>query len=179
MRRLFLLKKGDAFAEQPPFKTTGTAGTQDKKMIIYFAVNLNKLVALGRKYPWSKPKRCLNCNGCRIWGHGFVLAWFDGFDQAIEIKRCRCPDCKCIFRFRPEGFFKRFQADTATIRSSIFLKVHTGKWMSGISRTRQCHWFRALLRKIRAYLTDTWAKGILAAFDELIKFGLIPVSRSI
>jgi hypothetical protein len=51
--------------------------------------------------------------------------------------------------------------------------------MAGISKIRQCHWFRALLRKIRAYLTDTWDKGILAAFDELIKRGLIPVSRSI
>jgi hypothetical protein len=47
MRRL-LLKKGGAFAEQPPFKTTGTAGTQDKKMIIIFAVNFKKLVVLGR-----------------------------------------------------------------------------------------------------------------------------------
>ena len=179
MRRLFLLKKGRRFWRAAAPKRTGIAGTKDKKMILYFPVNLKKLVALGRKYPWSKPKRCLNCNGCRIWGHGFVLAWFDGFNQAIEIKRCRCPDCKCIFRFRPKGFFKRFQADIATIRSSIFFKVQPGRWMHGISRTRQCHWFRALLRKVMAYLTDTWDKGILAAFDELIKMGLIPVSRSI
>ncbi|RPI71313.1 MAG: hypothetical protein EHM38_04050 [Geobacteraceae bacterium] len=55
------MKKGGAFGEQPPFKTTGIAGTKDKKMIIYFSVNLNKLVELGRKYPWSKPKGCLNC----------------------------------------------------------------------------------------------------------------------
>jgi hypothetical protein len=51
--------------------------------------------------------------------------------------------------------------------------------MSGIGRTRQCHWFRALLRKIRVYLTNTWDKDILDAFDELVKLGLVPVSRSI
>ena len=173
------MKKGGAFAEQPPQTKPARPVTRIKKMIIFFPVKLKKLLALGRKYPWPKPGRCPNCNGCRIWGHGFVTAWFDDFNQAIEIKRCRCPDCSCIIRFRPKGFFKRFQADIATIRSSIFIKVHTGKWNPGISRTRQCHWFRALLRNIGAYLTDTRDKGIVAAFDELVKMGRIPVSRSI
>ncbi len=148
-------------------------------MIICFPVDFKKLIELGRNYPWPKPKSCMRCNGCRLWGHGFVLACFDGFDQAIEMKRCRCPDCNCIYRFRPEGYFKRFQADIATIRLSIASKVQTGKWKTGISRTRQGHWFRALTRTIKAYLTDTWDKGVLAAFDDLVKKGLIPVSRSI
>jgi hypothetical protein len=148
-------------------------------MVIFFSPKFKELIALGRKYPWPKPQRCLRCNGFRLWGHGFVLPWFDGFNQPIEIKRCRCPDCDCIFRFRPEGYFKRFQADISTIRSSIAGKVHAGKWEPQISRSRQCHWFRALLRKIKAYLTDTWDQGIMAAFDELIKMGLVPVSRSI
>jgi hypothetical protein len=148
-------------------------------MIIWFFVDFKKLIELGRNYPWPKPKRCLRCKGCRLWGHGFVLACFDGFDQAIEIKRCRCPDCDCVYRFRPEGYFKRFQADMATIRSSIALKAQAGKWKVGISRTRQGHWFRALIRKIKAHLTDTWNQGILAAFDDLVNKGLVPVSRSI
>jgi hypothetical protein len=148
-------------------------------MIICFPVDFKKLIALGRKYPWPKPKSCLRCNGCRLWGHGFVLACFDGFDQAIEIKRCRCPDCDCIYRFRPEGYFKRFQADIAAIRLSIASKEETGKWKAGMSRTRQRHWFKALTRTIKAYLTDTWDKGVLAAFDDLAKRGLVPVSRSI
>ena len=173
------MEKGGAFAEQPPLKRTGRAGTRIKRMIIYFPVDLKKLVALGRRYPWPKPERCLRCNGCRIWGHGFVSAWFDGYSRAIEIKRCRCPDCDCVFRFRPEGFFKRFQVDAATIRSSAFSKANTGTWLPGIGRTRQRHWFRALLRKIKAYLTDTWNKGVLAAFDELVEMGLVPASRSI
>lgn len=148
-------------------------------MIVCFPVDIKKVIELGRNYPWPKLKQCLRCNGCRLWGHGFVLAFFDGFDQAIEIKRCRCPDCECIYRFRPEGYFKRFQAQIATIRSSVAGKDRTGKWKAGISRTRQGHWFRALIRKIKAYLTDTWDKGVLVAFDNLVKKGLVPVSRSI
>ena len=130
MWRLFFIEKGRCFRRAAAPKRTGIAGTKNNKMIIYFSVNLKKLVELGRKYPWCKPKRCLNCNGCRIWGHGFVLAWFDGLDQAVEIKRCRCPDCKYIYRFRPKAYFKRFQADIETIRSSIFPNYITANWLA-------------------------------------------------
>jgi hypothetical protein len=66
-----------------------------------------------------------------------------GFNQAFRIKRCPWPDCDCVFRFRREGFFKQFQADTATIDSSIFLKVQTGKWMPGIGGTHLSQFFPA------------------------------------
>ena len=75
--------------------------------------------------------------------------------------------------------FKRFQASIETIRSSIATKLQTGKCDAGIGRTRQRHWFRALQRKIKAYLTDIWDNGVLAAFDYLAAKGLNPVSRSI
>ena len=148
-------------------------------MIICFPVEIKKLIKLGRNYPWPKPKSCLRCKGCRIWGHGFVRACFDGFKQAVEIKRCRCPDCNCIYRFRPEGYFNRFQAEIATIRLSIAVKTQGGKWIAGIGRTRQRHWFKALIRNIKAYLTDSWDQEVLGAFDELVKRELIPVTRSI
>ncbi len=96
-------------------------------MIIFFSVDFKQLVESGRNYSWPKPKQCLRCKGFRLCGHGFVLAWFDGFDHAIEIKRFRCPDCNCIYRFQPEGYFKRFQADIKTICSSICSKADTGK----------------------------------------------------
>lgn len=148
-------------------------------MIIYFQVDIKKLIELGRKYSWPKPRICPSCKGCRIWGHGYVWVFFDGLNHAVEIKRCRCPDCNSVFRFRPDVYFKRFQAKIDTIRSSIASKVATGRWEEGSSRTRQRHWFKALKRTIKAYLTDTWDKGVLAAFDELVQMGLIPVSRSI
>lgn len=82
-------------------------------------------------------------------------------------------------KLRPEGYFKRFQAPVAIIRSSVVSKAQTGKWIPTVAKTRQSHWFRALRRRIKAYLTDTWRKGMVAAFDFLEQRGQIPVSRSI
>ena len=148
-------------------------------MVIYFSVILKKLFILGRDYPWPRPGSCPRCSSCRLWGHGFVPAYFDEYDQPFQLKRYRCSDCKCVLRLRPAGYFKRFQAPVSKIRASIISKTSAGKWIAGISRSRQCHWFKALCKRIRAYLTDTWRQGIVAAFDYLRQQGQIPVSRFI
>jgi hypothetical protein len=54
-----------------------------------------------------------------------------------------------------------------------------GKWIAGIDRTRQRHWYNALIKQMKVRLTDVWDKGILAAFDYLTISGVVPVSRSI
>jgi hypothetical protein len=58
-------------------------------------------------------------------------------------------------------------------------KSATNRWIAGVERTRQCHWFRALRRRIKAYLTETWVEGVVAGFDYLLQLGQTPVSRSI
>ncbi|MEE8400412.1 MAG: hypothetical protein V3S89_15480 [Desulfobacterales bacterium] len=148
-------------------------------MVISFSVGLKKLFELGRDYPWPRPDRCPRCSSYRLWGHGFVSAYFDGYDQPFALKRYRCPDCRCVIRMRPAGYFKRFQASIASIRSSIVSKAGRNQWIGGIGRERQHHWFRSLCRKIKAYLTDAWSKGVVAGFDRLWKMGQIPVSRAI
>ncbi len=148
-------------------------------MIIFFSAILNEIFLFGRDYSWPKPEHCPRCNSCRVWGHGFFTACFDGYNCPLLLKRYRCPDCKCIMRLRPEGYFKRFQAPIAAIRSSILSKVWSGKWVDDIDRNRQCHWHRALLKRIRAYLTNKWRKGIVAGFDYLLGLGQIPVCRSL
>ena len=148
-------------------------------MVIFFPVILKQLFCLGRQYPFPKPERCPRCGGPRLWGHGYVEAFFDGFSQALFLKRYRCPDCGCVIRLRPSGYFRRFQSSIASIRSSINHKVQSGHWLNGLSRTRQCHWLRSLCKRIKVYLTDTWDLGIVAGFDDLLKKGQIPVSRAI
>ena len=152
---------------------------KDMHMIIFFPAILNEIHHIGRDYPWPKPEECSQCNSCKVWGHGFITAYFDGYDDPLPLKRYRCPDCGCIMRLRPEGYFKRFQAPIATIRSSIVSKIRFGKWIAGISRSRQRHWFNSLIKRIKAYLTDAWQQGGLAGFDYFLKSGQIPVSRSI
>jgi len=84
-----------------------------------------------------------------------------------------------VVRLRPKGYFKRFQAPIEAIRSSIVSKASANKWISGIGRTRQCHWFRGLCRRIKAHLSDAWDQGIEAGFDYFYQMGQTPVSRSI
>jgi len=59
------------------------------------------------------------------------------------------------------------------------LKSTKNQWLTGISRTRQGHWFRALKKKIIAYLTATWVEGVVAGFNCLLQLNQIPVSRII
>jgi len=148
-------------------------------MVIFSAVKLKELFKKERDYPWQKPEDCPRCNSHRLWGHGFAEAIFDGYDRPLLLKLYRCPDCGCVIRLRPKGYFKRFQAAVETIRSSIACKSATNRWIAGVERTRQCHWFRALKRRIKAYLTETWVEGVVAGFDYLVQLGQTPVSRSI
>ena len=161
-------------------RIAGLAGpTRNGKMVMFFAVKLKELFKKGRDYPWKKPSNCPRCNSHRLWGHGFANAIFDGYVNPLLLKLYRCPDCGCIIRLRPEGYFRRFQASIEAIRSSIALKSTHNRWLSGISRTRQGNWFRALKKRIQAYLTGTWVGGALAGFDHLLQLGQTPVSRFI
>jgi hypothetical protein len=148
-------------------------------MVIFFPVILKELLVLGCNYPWPKPDCCPRCSNYRLWGHGYVSAYFDGYDQPLTLKRYRCPDCGCVLRLRPRSHFMRFQASIAFIRSSIVAKAVSNEWIGGADRTRQRHWFRALIRRIRAHLTNSWDQGPVAGFDRLLRMGQIPVSRSI
>ena len=148
-------------------------------MIIFVDVSLKEIFNLKEKFPWPRPETCPNCNSFRVWKHGFVIAFFDGFESGVSIRRYRCPDCRCVMRMRPVGYFSRFQSSISTIRSSISYKFFHGKWHDWISKSRQRHWFVALKRKIRAYFGDMWKKGPLNAFDSLIAVGINPASRSI
>ncbi len=100
-------------------------------------------------------------------------------NEPLLLKLYRCPDLWLCSHAATAGYFKRFQAEVKSIRSSISHKEEHNKWLSGISRTRQRHWFRALCKRIKAYLTDTWHQGVVAGFDYLLQLGQIPVSRTI
>jgi hypothetical protein len=148
-------------------------------MILFFTVKLKELFEKERRYPWQKPIKCPSCTSHRLWGHGFTESIFDGYERPLLLKLYRCPDCGCVIRIRPKGYFKRFQAPVELIRSSIALKSTQNRWLSDISRTRQNHWFRALEKRIAAYLTGTWVGGVVAGFDCLLQLGQVPVSRLI
>ncbi|MGD9212334.1 MAG: hypothetical protein PVI90_16250 [Desulfobacteraceae bacterium] len=146
-------------------------------MIISVRANLNEIFEQGRKFKWGKPCNCPRCGSVRLWGHGFVFAYFDGFSQGLILRRFRCPDCRCLIRMKPKGYFPRFRAGIAKIRTCLSSRLFSGKWLKDLSGSRQRHWLAALKRKSAAFFSVN--EQLMNAFDRLIAMGQIPVSRAI
>jgi len=146
-------------------------------MIILVCVKLNNIFKHGRNFNWIKPQRCPRCNSVRVWGHGFILAYFDGFAQGLLLRRYRCPDCKCIIRMKPKGYFPRFQTPIHIIRCCLKRRLTSGKWPGRGSKSRQRHWLWALKRN--AFVFFGLNQDLMAAFDQLQQKGQIPVSRAV
>ena len=153
--------------------------SQSDGMIIFVTVKLKQILKKGRRYRWPKPELCPRCGISKLWGHGYVLAYFDGLPAGVLLRRYRCPGCHCVIRLRPKGYFGRFQASIETVRASIWNRVENGRYLPGISWSRQRHWLVALLRNAVAYLGNSWKNRLSEAFDRLMHIGKVPVSGSI
>ena len=144
-------------------------------MILSVCAKLKDIYEQGRNFKWKKPVKCKQCGSTRIWGHGFVTAYFDGYSDYFYLRRYRCPDCCCIFTMKPEGYFNRFHIPIAIIYNCLKKRLTSGRWNSFIGKSRQRHWLLALKKKAIAWFgTD---KELLAAFTSLTAMGFIPVSR--
>ncbi|KPA12355.1 hypothetical protein MHK_007435 [Candidatus Magnetomorum sp. HK-1] len=147
-------------------------------MIKFIEINLDELKDKGRDYPWKRPDNCSRCGNYKVWGHGFVESYFDGFKNPLILKRYRCPVCGCVICYRPITYFKRFQSPIQTIKDCISFRLNTGRWPIGLPKSRQGHWLRSLKKRVIAFLGNTWC-NLIDAFDYLLKMGQIPVSRTI
>ena len=163
----------------PPPEKGSNRDPKNSILIFFVSVKIKEIFALGKKYPWPRPAVCPRCKDSRVWGHGFVPAYFDGFVESVLLRRYRCPGCGCVMRLRPKEYFARFQAPIETIRFCLSHRLNRGRWPPGRSRSRQRHWLRALRRKTMAYLGKTWHQGLMTAFDWLLQQAVIPVSRGI
>lgn len=152
---------------------------KDVLMIIFVSVSIKDIVESGRDFPWPRPVICPRCEGTRVWCHGFVTAFFDGFDEQVILRRFRCPECRCVMRVRPAGYFERVQTSIETIRSCIGFRLEHGRWPMGSSRQRQGHWLRSLNRRVYAWFGREWSKRLLGGFDRLVSIGVNPVCRRI
>ena len=148
-------------------------------MIFFVAAKINEIFKKGIHYPWIAPQNCPNCSHYKVWGHGFRMAYFDGFIYPLFLKRYRCPSCKCVLCCRPRDYFKGFQARIETIRSSISHRINTGKWMSGFSRSRQWQWFSALKKQAAAFMGNLRETALLNFFDSFVYQSKNPVTRRI
>lgn len=147
-------------------------------MICPVAVQLKDIFELGKAYPWELPATCPRCGHYRVWGHGFVSRYFQGFPTSLYLKCGRCPECGCVVTLRPDGHFPRIRTAITAIRTHLAERQNTGRWpLSELPRSRLRHWRTNLARWSCALLTNSWPQGLVAAFDELVSRGLVPVSR--
>ena len=145
-------------------------------MILFVAVDLKQVSALGRNFSWKKPELCPCCKQSHLWGHGFSDTYFEGYPAALPMKRFLCPACGGVIKCRPKGYFSRFQTAIDTIKSQLVIRISTGRWPCNSSRGR--YWLAALRRKTVAHLGLDWLKRLARAFDRLWQLGIVPVSMS-
>ena len=150
---------------------------QTYSLIIYFVVNVNTLIELGKQYSWPRLKRCLVCGGSRVWGHGYVRRFFDGTEEALWLKRYRCPDCSKVYTVRPKSHYRNFWASRITILKSIFNKLIHNSWITGVSRQRQQYWFKGF--KLQAMRHETPRKLSVDVLLRLYTANIIVVTHSL
>jgi hypothetical protein len=174
----FIWKKwGNGCADRSPDKQVGLPTNKSRKMILLVCAKLKDIYEQGRNFKWEKPARCPRCNSVRVWGHGFVTAYFDGYDECIFLRCFRCPDCGCVIRMKPKGYFSRFHTTIEKIRRCLHDRLTCGRWNPLIGKSRQRHWLLALKRNAMAIFG--LGHDLLRAFDRLVGMGKIPVSRGI
>lgn len=146
-------------------------------MICAVTADLKKIHQKGRFYPWVRPACCPRCQNWRVWGHGFVERYFDGFVEALPLKCYRCPGCGCVITLRPDSHFPRIRAPISLIRSHLFHRLETCRWpASSFSRSRLRHWLVHLRCRVKAFLTEAWEGGLRGGFEALLSLGQIPVA---
>jgi len=158
----------------------GPAHPTNKVLILFVEVCVKTLMEQGRQYRWERPERCPKCQGNRVWGHGYVTAYFDeAGSQSVLLKRYRCPQCRVVIRLRPSGYWRRIQATVATVRQSIVERLEKGRWPPGCNTARGRHWLRGLRRQVRTHLGMSYAERLAEGFAELLRRGVGAVCRAV
>jgi len=163
-----------------PERGSAPRTSEAQVLILFVDLCVKTLVGLGRKYPWQRPERCPKCGGVRVWGHGFVPAYFDeAGSQCVFLKRYRCPQCRVVIRMRPSGYWRRIQAAVAAVVQCVLDRIEKGRWPPGSNAARGRHWLRALKRQVRTHLGMSYAERIGEGFAELLRRGVCAVSRAV
>ena len=179
MGPFFYGKVGGWVLPNPTALNTGakrSPNTKSDSMILFVAVDLKQVSALGRNFPWKKPKLCPCCQQSHLWGHGFSDTIFEGYRSALPMKRFLCPACGGVIKCRPKGYFSRFQTAIDKIKSHLVKRINTGRWPCHSSRGR--YWLAALKRQTLAHLGLEWLKRLVQAFERLWQLNIVPVSMS-
>ena len=123
-------------------------------LILYATVAVKELHDLGRLYPWQKPTHCPSCRSDRLWGHGFVLRYFEPFHEAFFIKRYRCPGCNAVHTLRPKLYPQGCRYPLVVMLQCLMMKTETDHWSDALPRQLQQAWWRAALQAVRVAIRE-------------------------
>lgn len=147
---------------------------------LFFMLSIKEIFERGRDYPFPRPPNCLKdgCRSGRIWGHGYVEAYFEGYETALVLKRYICAECGSVYTIRPLGYWPRHHVPIRIIFQRLCHRVRYGVWgRSYFSRQRQGHWLRALQGNLKVYLGTSFTGSVVEGFFELLHKDKIPIIR--
>lgn len=113
-------------------------------LILHCSVIVKEIFTLGKAYSWPRPERCPSCMGKRLWGHGFVTRYLEGFVEALLVKRFRCPDCSAVHTCRPRDFPRGLRFSSEVVFQCLCSKIEEDRWPSSVVRQNQQYWYRCL-----------------------------------
>ncbi len=147
---------------------------------LFFFISNKDIFRLGRAYIFPRPPNCIRCKSKKLWGHGYVYAYFEGYNSAISLRRYSCDDCGCVYTIRPFGYFPRHHVEIRIIFDRICHRTTKGVWdkSNGFSRQRQGHWLRDLIKNIRIYLGFDFKADVVDGFYDLMHKYKVPVIRA-
>lgn len=119
-------------------------------MIIYCDASIEAISQQGKEFNWRRPA-CKRCKS-KVWGHGFVIRFFNSIKNGVLIRRWRCPCCGTIYICRPREYWSRFQESISNIMRALIFRVTHRKWPPWTSRQRGGHWMNKLIKNARANL---------------------------
>jgi hypothetical protein len=148
------------------------SNTRVAPLILYVSVDLNRLLSDGKGYRWPRPRRCPSCSGRRLWSHGYAARYFDLVQEAVWVKRWRCPDCGAVHTARPSTHWRGFWATRKTILRCLRQRLAGKPSLAGIGRQRQQYWMHGLrIQRARA--------SVAAGLEELLAVPILAATHSL
>lgn len=150
---------------------------QSKVLVLYFRVDVKRLAKKGKFFAWPRPGHCPGCRGRRLWVHGYVPRYFEGWVQPIWVIKYRCVDCGAVHTLRPSAFWARFRHSIRTVLRALRHRILHGRWLKGLSRQLQQYWFRGF--RFQSSRVRNRAGPGLDVLGDLLRRDLVPVSHAI
>lgn len=131
----------------------------------------------GKQYGWPALRRCPDCGGHRLWGHGYVGRYVDGWAEQLWMKRYRCPDCGAVHTARPDTHWRGFWAPHRLILICLVRKLKNDRWLKQLSRQRQQYWWRGFRQQLM--LSEGSHAPSLYRLKELVSRSIIVSTHSL